>query len=32
MELYKDNTKEPFLMNDTTLPSDNLLIFKKNLL
>ena len=34
MRLYKDYTKEPFsfLMNNTTLPSDNPLRFRKNLL
>ena len=34
MELYKDYTKEPysFLVNDTTLPYDNPLRFRKNLL
>ena len=34
MELYKDYTKEPvpFLLNDTTLSSDNPLRFRKNLL
>ena len=34
MKFYKDYTKEPysFLVNDTTLASDNLLRFKKNLL
>ena len=34
MKLYKDYTKEPysFLMNDTTLSSDNSLRFRKNLL
>ena len=34
MKLYKDYTKEPysFLVNDTTLPSDNPLRFRKNLL
>ena len=34
IKLYKDYTKEPFsiLENDTTLPSDNPLRFKKNLL
>ena len=34
MKLYKDSTKEPFLflVNDITLPSDNQLRFKKNLL
>ena len=34
MNLYKDYTKAPFsfLVNDTTLPSDNLLRFKRNLL
>ena len=33
-KLYKNYNKEPssFLVNDTTLPSDNPLIFKKNLL
>ena len=32
MKLYKDITKEPisFLVNDTTLPSDNPLRFRKN--
>ena len=32
MKLYKDYTKAPFsfLVNDTTLPSDNLLRFRKN--
>ena len=31
MKLYKDYTKKPysFLVNDTTLPSDNSLKFKK---
>ena len=34
MKLYKEDTKEPFsfLVNDTTLSSDNLLRFRKNLL
>ena len=34
IKLYKDYTKEPFLflVNDTTLPSDNPLRFRKNLL
>ena len=34
MKLYKDYTKEPysFLVNDTTLSSDNPLRFRKNLL
>ena len=34
MKLYKDYTKEPysFLMNDTTLPSDNSLRFRNVLL
>ena len=34
MKLYKDYTKEPFwfLVNDTTLPSDNPLRFRKSLL
>ena len=34
MKLCKDCTKEPFsfLVNDTTLPSDNPLTFRKNLL
>ena len=34
MNIYKKRTKEPysFLVNDTTLPSDNLLRFRKNLL
>ena len=34
MKLYKDCTKEPysFLVNDTTLSSDNPLPFRKNLL
>ena len=34
MNLYKDYTKEPFsfLLNDTSLSSDNLLLFRKNLL
>ena len=34
MKLYKDYTKEPysFLVNNTTLSSDNLLRFRKNLL
>ena len=33
-KLYKDYTKEllSFLVNDTTLPSDNPLKFRKNLL
>ena len=33
MKLYKDYTKEPysFLVNDTTLSSDNPLRFRKNL-
>ena len=33
-EIYKDYTKEPysFLVNDTTLPSDYPLRFRKNLL
>ena len=32
MKLYKDYTKEPysFLVNDTTLSSDNTLRFRKN--
>ena len=32
MKLYYDKTKEPFsfLVKDTTLPSDNLLRFRKN--
>ena len=32
MKLYKDYTKEPysFLVNDTTLSSDNSLRFRKN--
>ena len=32
MKLYKDFTKEPFsfLVNNTILPSDNLLRFRKN--
>ena len=32
MKLYKDNTKDPFsfLVNDTTLPSDNPLRSRKN--
>ena len=29
MRFYKDYTKEPFPLNDTTLPSDNLLKFRK---
>ena len=34
MNIYKKSTKEPysFLVNDTTLPSDNPLRFRKNLL
>ena len=34
MKFYKDFTKEPFsfLVNDTTLPLDNSLKFRKNLL
>ena len=34
LKLYKDYTKEPysFLVNDTTLSSDNPLRFRKNLL
>ena len=34
MKLYKEYTKKPysFLVNDTTLSSDNLLRFRKNLL
>ena len=34
MNLYKEYTKEPysFLVNDTTLSSDNPLRFRKNLL
>ena len=34
MKLYKDYTKKPysFLVNDTTLSSDNSLQFRKNLL
>ena len=34
MNIYKKSTKEPysFLVNDTTLPSDNHLRFRKNLL
>ena len=34
MKLYKDYNKEPysFLLNDTTLSSDNPLRFRKNLL
>ena len=34
MKLYKDYTKEPlsFLLNDTTLPSNNPFRFRKNLL
>ena len=32
MNLYKDYTKEPFLVNDTTLSPDNPLRFRKNLL
>ena len=34
MKLYKDDTEEPFLflVNDITLPSDNPLRFRKNLL
>ena len=33
MKLYKDYTKEPFslLVNDSTLPPDNPLRFRKNL-
>ena len=33
MKLYKDYNKEPysFLLNDTTLPSDNPLRYRKNL-
>ena len=32
MKLYKNYTKEPYsvLVNDTTLPSDNSLRFRKN--
>ena len=34
MKLYKDCTREPysFLVNDTTLSSDNPLIFRRHLL
>ena len=34
MKLYRNHTKEPysFLVNDTTLSSDNPLRFRKNLL
>ena len=34
IKIYKKYTKEPysFLINDTTLPSDDLLRFRKNLL
>ena len=34
MQIYKKYTNEPysFLVNDTTLPSDDLLRFRKNLL
>ena len=34
IKLYKDYTKEPysFLVNDTTLSSDNPISFRKNLL
>lgn len=34
MKIYKDNIKEPFslFVNDATLPSNNSLTFKKNLL
>ena len=34
MKIYKKSTTEPysFLVNDTTLPSDDLLSFRKNLL
>ena len=34
MKIYKDYTKEPFLVlvNDSTLPSDNVLRFRRNLL
>ena len=34
MKLYKDYTKEPYLLlvNDTTLSSDNLVQFRKRLL
>ena len=34
MNIYKKSTKEPYsyLVNDTTLPSDNPLRFRKNLL
>ena len=34
MNIYKKSTKEPysFLVNDTTLPLDNPLRFRKNLL
>ena len=34
MNIYKKSTKEPysFLVNDTTLPSDNPLRFRKKLL
>ena len=33
-KLYKDYAKKPysFLVNDTTLPSDNILRFRKNFL
>ena len=34
VKLYKDSTKEPFsfLVNNTTLPSDNPLRFRKSML
>ena len=34
MKFYKDHSKEPFsfLVSDTTLPSNNPLTFRKNLL
>ena len=32
MKLYKDYTKETFLVNDTTLLSDNWLTFRNNVL
>ena len=34
MNIYNESTKEPysFLVNDTTLPSENPLRFRKNLL
>ena len=34
MKIYKKYTKEPYssLVNDTTIPSDNILRFRRNLL